>query len=162
MFYFGAATISRRGYLKEPGVTLLHSSPQRHLPALLLAVILGALATLRDLFLLRSLWLYVGSDSPAYLRMGTDEIRSLPYPLMNTLVNGAANPAASVLLQVIVASFALGALVYVIGKKHLVLASGIGILLLTDFLWAAANLSVLTESAFTSFHLLCLAFLLNR
>jgi len=133
----------------------------KHLWLLLAALVLGVLYFLRDIFLLNAFGYLYAPDSPGYIQLGSD-FRMVPYPLLNTILNTPTQPIAVILLQIIIAACAFSVITYTVSRINSVLGIVIGIFLLADMVWALLNLELLTESLFTSFHLLALACLLNQ
>jgi len=126
-----------------------------------LALLVGAIIILRDALLLYAFSFGALPDSDGYIRFGT-ELRSVPYPLINTLLNAPFTPIATIWFQIIIEGFAAGSLVYVLGRRYPKLAGIIGLLFALDFTWSAGTRWILTESPFTSFHVLALACLINQ
>ncbi len=138
-----------------------NKKPHAQRLAFWVALLTGAVVILRDVLLLRVFSFGALPDSDSYMRLGID-LRSVPYPLINTLLDARSNAAATIWFQIIIAGFAAGALVYVIGRRYPKLAAVIGLLFALDFTWSAATRWILTESPFTSFHVLGLACLINQ
>src|SRR5258708_4005007 len=129
--------------------------------AFLLALFVGMLSFQRDMLFHKAFGLTYQQDSPGYIGFTTPD-RSLPIQVMATAVQASNYPVSYIMLDIIIAAFAVGSLVYVVGRLNLALAIGIAIFLVTDTIWAQVQLDILTESAFISFHILCLACLINQ
>jgi hypothetical protein len=156
----------RHGHLSQvsqPGI------PQPYLG--IVAVVFALLSLVRDGLVLWAFSYFYAHDSESYLyNWGrfTDEAtiaasrRSIPYPLMNALVNSTDDPWRILWLQILIAALTVGMLVYVIGKKNALLAVTLGTLLVLDANWGTSNRAILTESSYISFHLLAFALLLEH
>src|SRR5258708_5100981 len=86
----------------------------------------------------------------------------MAYPLMNHLLNSAANPQVMVWFQIVLEALSVWTFVIILGRRHTVLSLLIGILFLVDFDWASQSRWILTESPFISLNLLALACLLSH
>jgi hypothetical protein len=127
----------------------------------LIAALFGGIIILRDLTLLRAFSVGFWNDSTGYIALGW-EIRTLPLPLLNSILNTSASPYPVILFQILVCALAVGALVFVVGRTSLVLSIFLGIGLALDLHWGMNNLNVLTESLFMSLHVLSAAVLVNQ
>jgi len=136
-----------------------------------LAVGFSLLAVLRDSLILLAKSYAIRKDSVSYIGLG--EIffdrngpyipyRSVPYPLVNALAHSSTYPLVLVWTQILVGAIAAGALVYVVSQRDAVLASAMGIFLVTDVTWAGMHRVLLTESLAVSFSLLSLAILFRH
>jgi hypothetical protein len=171
----------------EPASPLAYPPERNRRPALLLALAFGLLALIRDAFLVWGYGYSISPDSIGYIALGkllfaralplsgaalgdqaaafdptSLNIRTLPYPLMNALAHSARDPLTLVWAQIAIGAAAVGALVYVIGGRDRLLGVVAGALLSLNVLWGASNRAILTEGAFTSFHVLSLAVLLHH
>jgi hypothetical protein len=137
-----------------------------------IAGIFTILILVRDAFIVWGFSFGFYGDSNTYVNMGqtlfqkfgpfSSGIVSFPYPFFNAITASSANPLNLVWVQILIGALAAGALVYVIASKNPILAVGIGIFFVFDFVWGAINRNILTEGLYVSFNILSLALLLSH
>jgi hypothetical protein len=125
-----------------------------------ISLLFGVLCVARDLWLLAAFGFNSQPDTHTYVAINV--IRALPYSLTNQALNTAAQPEPVILLQILLAAFAVGTLVYVVWRESRLFALIVGILLTLDINWAVMNLNLLTESMSMSFSVMALALFTNQ
>jgi hypothetical protein len=151
---------------RPPEIELAFSMNSRR-TRLLIALLCLGLSLARDVILFQTYSLAVLSDSASYVQEGATlfaagasqglPMRIFPYLLMNAVTQSAVNPLPLLALQSFIGAIAIGLLTYVLSYKRFWFGTAVGLLLALNLTWGTYNRSILTESAFTSFHVLCFA-----
>jgi hypothetical protein len=145
----------------------LASSAHSRRSRLLIALLCMGIALARDIVLFQTYSVAVFPDSASYVQGGNAlfsagasqglPMRIFPYLMINAVAQSSVSPLPLLILQAMIGALAIGLLAYVLTYKHLWFGAATGILLALNLPWGTYNRSILTESAFTSFHVLCFA-----
>ena len=134
---------------------------------LLIALLCMGLSLARDAVLFHTYSLAVFPDSASYIQDGNAlfaagssqglPMRLFPYLLMNAITESSVSPLPLLIVQAVIGAISIGLLAYVLSYKYLWFGAAAGLLLALSLTWGTYNRALLTESAFTSFHVLCFA-----
>jgi len=131
----------------------------------LIGVLFSFISVVRDIYLIRGFSIGIYNDSLTYLKVGlgllniippTENKVSLPYPLLTAITRVDIDPLRLIWVQILLAAFATGFMVYILSRRSLFLALLTGFMLSTDLLWGSFNRSILTEGPIMSFLVLSL------
>ncbi len=88
--------------------------------------------------------------------------RTFPYSVIPFLGQANDNAFGTLFLHGLLSAVAVGAIVYVLGRRNRVLSAAVGLFLASDPVWLGANRYVMTEGPTVSYLLLALALLIHH
>lgn len=150
---------------RKPEQTNGHSRRIR----VIIALLFLALSLARDVVLVGEYGIRIAADSDQYVTEGRDFLvreqaerlpkRILPYVLLNFVTQAWKNPIPLIMVQSIISAVSIAFLSYVLSSRYLWLGAGAGLLLALNLALGMFNRTLLSESSFVSFHVLCFAFI---